>query len=308
MRIAITGSKGQLGSALQRVLVADELLLLDLPEHDLTDLAATLGAIAAFQPEVIIHTAALTDVDGCERNPELAYRVNVLGTRNVAVAAQQCGASLVYISTDYVFDGTKGAPYWEYDDPHPLSVYGRTKWLGEQVTRDLAQRFNAAYGPTFVVPQAAIPRPGRGARIMNLADPTRKMSKTTDLPAGVVGLFDDPAEIERKIKRAVTDTDSGPGSVRYDRDTKPGVSNLLELLATLRGDDPDRVADGYSRYGDLKADVARAVLDAIEPIQLRFRELSARRDYVSDVLATGARRANEVASATLARSYSAIGL
>ena len=177
-----------------------------------------------------------------------------------------------------------------------------------ELTRDLAQRFNAAYGPTFVVPQAAIPRPGRGARIMNLADPTRKMSKTTDLPAGVVGLFDDPAEIERKIKRAVTDTDSGPGSVRYDRDTKPGVSNLLELLATLRGDDPDRVADGYSRYGDLKADVARAVLDAIEPIQLRFRELSARRDYVSDVLATGARRANEVASATLARSYSAIGL
>ncbi len=176
MRIAITGSKGQLGSALQRVLVADELLLLDLPEHDLTDLAATLGAIAAFQPEVIIHTAALTDVDGCERNPELAYRVNVLGTRNVAVAAQQCGASLVYISTDYVFDGTKGAPYWEYDDPHPLSVYGRTKWLGEQVTRDLAQRF-------YIVRVAWLY--GAGPRnfvrtVLRLAQERRRLQMVTD--------------------------------------------------------------------------------------------------------------------------------
>lgn len=177
-----------------------------------------------------------------------------------------------------------------------------------ELTRDLALRFNSTYGPTFVIPQAAIPRPGRGARIMNLADPTRKMSKTTDLPSGVVGLFDEPADIERKIKRAVTDADTGPGSVRYDREAKPGVSNLLELLATLRGEDPRRVADRYSRYGDLKADVATAVLDAVEPIQRRYRELSAQPDFVYDVLKTGAKQANAVAAATLQRAYDAIGL
>jgi tryptophanyl-tRNA synthetase len=177
-----------------------------------------------------------------------------------------------------------------------------------ELTRDLALRFNSTYGPTFVIPQAAIPRPGRGARIMNLADPTRKMSKTTDLPSGVVGLFDEPADIERKIKRAVTDADTGPGSVRYDREAKPGVSNLLELLATLRGEDPQRVADRYSRYGDLKADVATAVLDAVEPIQRRYRELSAQPDFVYDVLKTGAKQANAVAAATLQRAYDAIGL
>ncbi len=141
MRIAITGSKGQLGTALQQVLAGEELLALDLPEHDLTDLSATWRTITAFAPEVVIHAAALTDVDGCERNPDLAFRVNVLATRNVAVAAQESRASLVYISTDYVFDGNKGAPYEEYDTPQPLSVYGRTKWLGEQVTRDVTQRF-----------------------------------------------------------------------------------------------------------------------------------------------------------------------
>lgn len=141
MRIAITGSKGQLGTALQQVLVSEELLLLDLPEHDLTDLVATWHTLTAFAPEVVIHTAALTDVDGCEHNPDLAYRINVLATRNVAVAAQEVHASLVYISTDYIFDGAKGAPYEEFDAPHPLSVYGRTKWLGEQVTRELTQRF-----------------------------------------------------------------------------------------------------------------------------------------------------------------------
>ena len=144
MRIAISGSKGQLGLALQEVLgrpdgPGDATLLLDLPEHDITDLAATTAAIAAFRPQVIIHGAALTDVDRCEREPDLAYRVNALGTRNLAVAAQQVGAAMVYVSTDYVFPG-RPEPYWEYDRPEPLSVYARTKWYGEQIVRDLLPR------------------------------------------------------------------------------------------------------------------------------------------------------------------------
>lgn len=140
MRIAITGSKGQLGSSLQRALVSEDLLLIDLPDYDLTDLRVATKTIGDFRPDVVIHCAAMTNVDGCERDPEAAYRVNVLGTRNVAVAAQQSGAAMVYISTDYIFDGTKGEPYWEYDDPRPLSVYGRTKWIGEELTRSLVGR------------------------------------------------------------------------------------------------------------------------------------------------------------------------
>lgn len=144
MRIAITGSKGQLGSALKKAFNAAELLEIDLPEHDITDLQRIGEAVGRFAPDLIIHTAAITDVDGCERNPELAYRVNVLGTRNMAVAAQRADAAFVYISTDYVFDGTKREPYWEFDRPNPLSVYARTKWLGEQITRDLLSRYYIA--------------------------------------------------------------------------------------------------------------------------------------------------------------------
>jgi len=141
MRIAITGSTGQLGRALQEALAGDHLLPLKRPEHDITLLDSLLSAVQDFQPEVIIHTAAMTDVDGCEKDPSLAYRVNVLGTRNVTLAAQACGAALVYISTDYVFRGDRTEPYWEYDQPDPQSVYARTKWWGEQVVRDLTNRF-----------------------------------------------------------------------------------------------------------------------------------------------------------------------
>ncbi len=141
MRIAITGSQGQLGQALQAALVADQLLPLDLPQHDITDLAAITATLRAFAPEMIVHTAAITDVDGCERNPDLAYRVHVVGTRNIAVAAQQAGCPLVHISTDYVFDGERTEPYWEYDAPRPLSVYANTKWAAEQVVRDHLTRF-----------------------------------------------------------------------------------------------------------------------------------------------------------------------
>lgn len=141
MRIAITGSTGQLGRALQEALAGESLLPLKRPEHDITALAPLVAAVREFQPEVIIHTAAMTDVDGCEKDPDLAYRVNVLGTRNVALAAQACGAALVYISTDYVFRGDRAEPYWEYDAPDPQSVYARTKWWGEQVVRDLTTRF-----------------------------------------------------------------------------------------------------------------------------------------------------------------------
>jgi len=140
MRIVITGALGQLGRALQEVLEGLDLLLVDLPEHDVTD-PRIAGTIAEFQPDLVVHAAAMTDVDGCELDPDSAYRINALGTRNVAVACQTCHAAMLYVSTDYVFDGTKGEPYLEFDDLNPLSVYGRSKLAGERIVRDLVSRF-----------------------------------------------------------------------------------------------------------------------------------------------------------------------
>ena len=177
-----------------------------------------------------------------------------------------------------------------------------------ELTRNLAQRFNNRYGETFVVPEAQIPPPGRGARIMNLQEPDRKMSKSAGAPQGVIGLMDDLKEIERKVKRAVTDADDSPDPVRYDPVGKPGLSNLLELVATLEGARPEEVAGRYTRYGPLKADLAAAVVAVIEPIQARYRDLAADPGHVSSVLQAGAERARKVSSATLRRAYDAVGL
>ena len=176
MRIAITGSKGQLGTALQQVLRSHELLLVDLPEYDIADLQSVLRSVGGFRPRVVIHAAAITDVDGCERDPESAYRVNVLGTRNITVAAQGVGAAVLYVSTDYVFDGARGEPYWEYDEAHPLSVYGRTKWVGEQLVRNLCTRH-------YVVRTAWLY--GSGTRnfvqaVLRLAREQRRLHMVTD--------------------------------------------------------------------------------------------------------------------------------
>lgn len=140
MRLAITGSQGQLGTSLQKASEGHELLLIDLPEKDITD-ARIVSTIADFEPDVVIHTAAMTDVDGCESNPDAAYRVNAVGTENVALACQRCEAPLVYVSTDYVFDGEQEEPYLESDEPNPVSVYGRSKLAGELLVRKSLKRF-----------------------------------------------------------------------------------------------------------------------------------------------------------------------
>jgi tryptophanyl-tRNA synthetase len=177
-----------------------------------------------------------------------------------------------------------------------------------ELTRDLAQRFNHLYGETFVIPSAAIPPAGRGDRIMDLQEPTKKMSKTSESPQGSIGLLDDLKSIERKVKRAVTDTDTGPGAVRYDPVAKPGVSNLIELLASIEGGKPEDVAGRYTQYGPLKADLAAAVISVVEPIQANYQKWVADPGAVDAVLSEGAARARAVADATLARAYSAIGL
>jgi len=141
MRIVITGHKGQLGKSLQEGLKGETLFGLDLPQHDVTDRQAVAQAMADFAPQVVIHAAAMTNVDGCERDPDGAYRINGLGTQNVALACQRCGAAMVYVSTNEVFDGTKGEPYLEFDQTNPINAYGRSKLAGEFFTRTLLNRF-----------------------------------------------------------------------------------------------------------------------------------------------------------------------
>jgi dTDP-4-dehydrorhamnose reductase len=141
MRIAITGHRGQLGTALLAELAAHELLGLDLPEHDISDGPALRQTLGAFAPDVVLHVAGYTDVDGCARDPDRAIRINGLGTQNVALACQDCDAVLLYISTNEVFAGDRTAPYLEYDPPQPINAYGYSKWVGERYVEQLCRRF-----------------------------------------------------------------------------------------------------------------------------------------------------------------------
>lgn len=172
-----------------------------------------------------------------------------------------------------------------------------------ELCRDLASRFNHRYGETFVVPDGAVPEVG--ARIMDLQNPESKMSKSSESPKGVVMALDDPDTIERKFRRAVTD----PGStVRFDVEHKPGVSNLIQILAAATGRVPEEVADEYDQYGTLKADTAAAVIELLRPLRERYGELAAEPGAVEGVLSRGAAKAGAVAAETLARAQDAIGL
>lgn len=171
-----------------------------------------------------------------------------------------------------------------------------------ELTRDVAQRFNSRYGDTFVIPQAAIPTVG--ARVMDLQNPTAKMSKSAESPQGSVGIFEDSADIARKFARAVTDSES---EVRYDPDAKPGVSNLLSILGAATGRSPADSAAGYSQYGALKSDTAEAVVAMLEPIAARKAELDADPAELARIIAAGADKAEAVACQTLARAKEAMG-
>jgi tryptophanyl-tRNA synthetase len=141
-----------------------------------------------------------------------------------------------------------------------------------ELAREIAERFNNRFGETFTMPVGV--QPTVGARIMDLQEPTRKMSKSVSSPMGSIYLRDDPKEIEKKIKKAVTDTD---GEVRFDWETKPGLSNLLELFASLSGEKPEAIAARYSRYGDLKKDLAALVDRVARRRSVRATARTARR-------------------------------
>jgi tryptophanyl-tRNA synthetase len=172
-----------------------------------------------------------------------------------------------------------------------------------ELARNAAARFNSRYGGVLVVPEAAVLPVA--ARVMDLQDPTSKMSKSATSPQGTIDLLDSPEELARKVRRAVTDTE---GVVRYDPAEKPGVSNLLELLSAATGEPPKELADRYHQYGPLKADVAEALNEMLSPFRKRYAELAADPAAVEAALALGRARATAVADATLARVRDALGL
>ena len=172
-----------------------------------------------------------------------------------------------------------------------------------EITRDIAIRFNHRFGDTFVLPKAVTPK--SGARVMDLQDPTSKMSKSANTDSGLIYMLDEPGAILKKFKRAVTDSDN---DVRYDRAEKPGISNLLDILAACTVGSPEALAAGYTQYGTLKTAAGEAVIELLAPIQTRYHELMTDRGELQSLLRKGAGKAREVASVTLARAQSAVGM
>lgn len=173
-----------------------------------------------------------------------------------------------------------------------------------ELARDIAERINARLPDTFVIPEAIIPK--ATAKIYDLQDPTAKMSKSAATDAGLISLLDDPKKTAKKIRSAVTDSER---EIRFDREAKPGVSNLLTIQSAVTGTDVDTLVAGYAGrgYGDLKTETADAVVEFVTPIKARVDELLDDPTELQAVLAKGAARAGEVASVTLQRVYDRMG-
>jgi tryptophanyl-tRNA synthetase len=172
-----------------------------------------------------------------------------------------------------------------------------------ELARDLAQRFNNRFGETFVVPEGTYPE--LAAKVMDLQEPTSRMSTSSDSDAGVLRLLDPPDVIQRKLRSAVTD--SGRDVVRSP--DKPGVTNLIEIMAATTGESPDAIEARYDGqgYGQFKADVADALVSVLEPIQRRFAELRADPAELRGILAQGAAKARAISSETLALAHERVG-
>jgi len=173
-----------------------------------------------------------------------------------------------------------------------------------ELTRDLATRFNSRFGKTFEIPEAKILK--ETAKIYDLQEPTAKMSKSAQDPKGLVNLMDEPSVIAKKIKSAVTDTD---GEIRFDRDAKPGVSNLIGIYSAITGESIESFTTSLQGqgYGALKTAVAEAVVATLDPIRVRAQEFLADPAELDRLLAQGAAKANDIAERTLSDVYDKLG-
>ncbi len=177
-----------------------------------------------------------------------------------------------------------------------------------ELTRDVAQRFNNLYGETFKVPEPWIPKVG--ARVMDLLDPTSKMSKSDEIGNGRVCLMDDPADIMRKFKRAVTDSESGASCVRFDPEQKPGVANLMQIYSACTGKSFAEIEQEFSSagYGVFKSAVGEAVVETLRPIREESQRLIKDKAYLNELCKNGADKASYIANKTLRKVYKKVGL
>lgn len=280
-------------------------------EHDparvrrLSRQAATLLLAAGLDPELCT-VFVQSHVD---EHARLSYLLECVATdgemrrmiqyREKAVRERERGGSVrlslltypVLMAADILAYGTDEVPVGDDQAQHV------------ELARDLAVRFNQRYGHTFVVPKATLP--AVAARVMNLQAPGSKMGKSDDFGPGIVYLLDEPDVVQRKIMRAVTDSGR---EVVHDRAGRPGVANLLEILAACTGGDPEALAGGYSSYGDLKRDTADAVVEVLRPLRTRHKELCADPAYVERALRDGAAKARAMARPVVNSAYRAIGL
>lgn len=175
-----------------------------------------------------------------------------------------------------------------------------------ELSRDIAKRFNALYGDIFTIPEAFIPK--SGARVMSLLNPLKKMSKSDDNRNNIITLLEDPKSVVKKLIRSVTDSDEPP-VVRYDPVTKPGVSNLLNILSSVTGTTVAELEQAFAgkMYGHLKSTVADAVSEMLTALQARYHTLNTDEAYLNKVLLDGAEKARAQASVTLAKVYEAVG-
>ena len=197
MHLLITGAAGRLGSLIAEREAArgHQVTGVDLPVLDITNFEATRTFILRNRPDLIIHAAAWTDVDGCARDPERALRVNGYGTQHVALAAAEAGAELLYVSTNEVFDGQRGEPYHEYDVPSPANPYAYSKWVGEQAVRQSAQRHYvvrtswlfAHGGRNFV--QSILGAAANGKALRVVTDEVANPTYTNDLAEAISALI-----------------------------------------------------------------------------------------------------------------------
>ncbi|MCC6485046.1 MAG: dTDP-4-dehydrorhamnose reductase [Armatimonadetes bacterium] len=202
MKILVTGASGMLGQDMVSALPDDEVVGVDITGDsiplDITDLGAVRTFIARSKPDVVLHLAAFTNVDACQTEPETAWRVNAGGTWNIAAACQETDAAMLYISTDFVFDGRAAQPYDEFERANPLSVYGRTKYAGEELVRQMVRKHYIArtawlYGPlgkSFPATILRVAREGKPLRV--IGDQEGSPTYTVDLAEAVARIIRQP--------------------------------------------------------------------------------------------------------------------
>lgn len=253
-RVLLTGGQGQLGRDVHDVLagavpaggLADpsgilpsvspgtfDVLSTDIDTLDVVDRAAVRAAVEAFRPDIVLHGGAITAVDACESDPDTAYAVNSLGTRNIAEAAAGVGAHLVYISTDYVFDGTLDRPYVEWDQPHPRSVYGRSKLGGELEVRAMS-------GPAGTIVRTAWVSGAHGANMV------KTVLRLAAASGGVLRFVDDQhgcptftADLARAVVRLALDR--RPGTFHVTNQGETTWFGFAQATLSAAGLDPSRV-------------------------------------------------------------------